>query len=216
MEQANPKPTQRIAWIVWPALILTVLAIGVFFVRSQIEQGQLPDLRPIAQVPEFTLTNQEGHAVSLADLQGNVWVADVILTRCAGPCPRMTQRMSELQTILPEHSSVKLVTLTTDPVFDRPDVLKRYSERFKANTQRWMFLTGSKQEITRVVVDGLKLAAMEKEPEKRGTPQDLFIHSELMVFVDKQGRLRGSVESDDPKMQSKVLAAVKQLLREKK
>jgi len=65
-------------------------------------------------------------------------------------------------------------------------------------------------------VDGLKLAAMEKEPEKRGTPQDLFIHSELMVFVDKQGRLRGSVETDDPKMKSKVLAAVKQLLREKK
>jgi len=215
VEQANPKPTQRIDWIVWPALILTVLAISVVFVRSQIEQGQLPDLRPIAQVPEFALTNQEGHVVSLADLQGNVWVADVIFTRCAGPCPRMTQRMSELQTILPEHSNVRLVTLTTDPAFDRPEVLKRYAERFKANSKRWMFLTGSKQEITRVAVDGLKLAAMEKEPEKRDTPQDLFIHSELMVFVDKQGRLRGSVESDDPKMKSKVLAAVKQLLREK-
>src|SRR6266851_5278106 len=77
VEQVNPKPTRRIEWIVWPALSLTVLVIGVVFVRSQIEQGQLPDLRPIAQVPEFTLTNQEGHAVSLADLQGNVWVADV-------------------------------------------------------------------------------------------------------------------------------------------
>jgi protein SCO1/2 len=215
VEQANPKPTLKINWFVWPALLLTVLVVGVAFVRSQIEQGQMPDLRPIAQVPEFALTNQDSRAVSLADLRGNVWAADVIFTRCAGPCPRMTQRMSELQKVLSAQDKVKLVTLTTDPAFDRPEVLKRYAERFKADSQRWMFLTGTKQEITRVAVDGLKLAAMEKDSEKRETPLDLFIHSELIVFVDKQGRLRGSVESDDPKLKSKVLAAVKQLLREK-
>jgi len=215
VEEPNSKPTRRTNWVVWPALLLTVLAVGVAFVRSQIEQGQRPDLRPIAQVPDFTLTNQDGRAVSLADLQGNVWVADVIFTKCPGPCPKMTQRMSELQSILPEHSNVRLVTLTTDPAFDQPPVLKRYAERFKANPDRWMFLTGTKPEIARLAVDGLKLAAMENPPENRATPQDLFIHSELMVFVDKQGRLRGSVEYYDPKMKSKVSAAVKQLLREK-
>jgi protein SCO1/2 len=215
VEQETSNVSRTYSKLIWPALIFAVLAIGIVFVRSQIEQAQLPDLRPIAQVPEFTLTNQDGRAVSLADLRGNVWVADIIFTRCAGPCPRMTQHMSELQAVLPAQSDVKLVTLTTDPAADRPEVLKRYGERFKANFDRWTFLTGSKEGIARVAVDGLKLAAIEKKPEERESERDLFIHSELMVFVDKQGRLRGSVESYDPKMKSKVLAAVKQLLREK-
>ena len=40
------------------------------------------------QIADFTLTNQNGAVLSLADLRGHVWVADIIFTRCAGPCPR--------------------------------------------------------------------------------------------------------------------------------
>ena len=58
-------------------------------------------------------------------------------------------------------------------------------------------------------------APYEKKPQERETDRDLFIHSQLFVLVDKQGRLRGSVESYDPKMKPKILAAVKELLREK-
>ncbi len=123
----------------------------------------------------------------------------------------MTQHMSELQSVLP----AKLLTLTTDPENDRPEVLKKFGERFNARFDRWTFLTGSKEGIARLAVDGLKLAAVEKQPADRTTERDLFIHSTLFVLVDKQGRLRGSVESDDPDMQPKVLAAVKKLLSEK-
>ena len=200
---------------------MTVLAITVAFVQSQAkkrEQNQTTDyfgqseldLRPISQLPDFTLTNQTGRAVSLVDLKGEVWLGDIIFTRCAGPCPIMTQRMSELQAVLP----VKFVTLTTDPEFDQPDVLKKYGERFKADFARWVFLTGSKENVARLAVDGLKLAAIEKKPAERENERDLFIHSTLFVLVDRQGRLRGSVEKDDPNLKQKLLAAVKQLMKE--
>lgn len=219
MNRANGK----IEWFVWSALLLTILVIALAFVRSRIgatpqtqatggpEQSRSLDLRPIAQLPDFTLTNQDGHAFSLADLRGEVWVADIIFTRCAGPCPIITQRMSDLQKVLP----AKLVTLTTDPDFDRPEVLKRFAERFKANFAQWTFLTGSKEGIARVTVDGLKLAAVEKKTDQRENERDLFIHSTLFVLVDRQGRLRGSVESDDPEMKPKILDAVKKLMSEK-
>src|ERR1043165_3851229 len=207
--------SRKTEWIVWGAILLTVLVIAVAFARSKIEQGEAVDLRPISQLPEFPLTNQDGRAVSLTDLRGEVWVADIIFTQCAGPCPIMTQRMSELQAALPANGAVKLVTLTTDPEFDRPEVLKRFAERFHANFDRWTFLTGTKENIARVAVDGMKLVAIEKKPQERETDRDLFIHSQLFVLVDKQGRLRGSVESYDPKMKPKILAAVKQSLREK-
>src|SRR2546423_7979672 len=134
---------RKIEWLVWGAIVATVLVVAAFFVRSQIEQhresqagwperSRAIDLRPIAQLPDFTLTNQDARAVSLADLRGQVWVADIIFTQCAGPCPTMTQRMSELQALAP----VRLVTLTTDPEHDRPEVLKKYGERFNANFDR--------------------------------------------------------------------------------
>ena len=65
-----------------------------------------------------------------------------------------------------------------------------------------------------MAVDGLKLAAIEKKPQERENERDLFIHSTLFVLVDKHGRLRGSVEKDDPNMKPKLIAAVKQLSSE--
>ena len=97
--------TRKTVWLVWGGLLLlvTVVMVGLLVqIRSRTSvSGALPVL---GQVADFTLTNQNGRAVSLADLQGNVWVADVIFTKCPGPCPKMTQRMSELQSILPKLS----------------------------------------------------------------------------------------------------------------
>lgn len=73
-------------------------------------------------VADFTLTNQDGAPVSLADLRGHVWVANVIFTRCPGPCLKMTRQMKELQQALAQDSQARLVSLTTDPDFDKPAV----------------------------------------------------------------------------------------------
>ena len=214
-EHFQPSASRKIEWAVWAAIGLTILVVAAVFVRSQLDQRLLVDLRPISSLPEFTLTNQDGRSFALADMRGSIWVADIVFTRCAAVCPTMTRNMSELQTVLSPKDPVRLLTLTTDPGWDRPEVMKRWGERFKANFDRWTFLSGNKTEIVRLAVDGLKLADVEKKPEERENERDLFIHSELFVLVDKQGRLRGSVESYDPKMKQKVAAAVKQLLREK-
>jgi len=214
-EHSRKKSNRAIEWVVWTAILLTILVIATAFVRSQFEQRYLIDLRPISQLPDFVLTNQDGRAFSLADMRGNVWVADIVFTRCASICPVMTKRMSDLQAIFPTREPVKLMTLTTDPQWDRPEVLKRWGERFKANFDRWTFLTGTKSDVVHLAVGGLKLVDYENKPEERKNDVDLFVHSPLFVLVDKQGRLRGAVESDDPKMKQKVSSAVKKLLSEK-
>jgi len=136
--------SRRIQWLVWTSLFLTIVAIACAFVASELRKQaasgiSLPMLSPL---PDFTLTNQNGQPVTLADLRGQVWIADIIFTSCAGPCPVMTKQMSELQTALPAGSVTKLVTLTTHPDVDTPEVLKRYGQRFKADFSRWMFMTG--------------------------------------------------------------------------
>lgn len=213
---AGPNPPRRsVQWLVWGALVLTIIGIAVAFILS--ERLASPDTLPIITraLPPFTLTNQLGKTITAPDFSNHVSVVDIIFTRCAGPCPEMTRRMSELQRDIPAKLPVRLVTVTTDPQFDTPDVLKRYSQRFQADAARWWFLTGAKSDIARLAREGLKLVAQETKPEERQNDADLFIHSTVFVLLDKQGRLRGAIESTESDFHARVLRAVRRLAREK-
>ncbi len=185
----------------WTVLIGLAFVLGILvcliILRGHPREARRAseNLPVIGSVANFTLTNQNGQATSLADLAGHVWVADIIFTRCAGPCPEMSRKMRELQDALPAGGGARLVTLTTDADHDTPEVLERYAERYGANWERWMFLTGDKVAIARLAIDSLKLTAVAKPPEERTDPNDLFVHSTIFVVVDRQGRLRGSFES---------------------
>lgn len=216
--QTNPQAKSPLMWV---GLAFTaILLLLIFLVLSlQMHSKRGTPLPVYGQVADFTLTNQNGQRVSLANLRGQVWVADVIFTRCAGPCLKMSRQMKDLQQSLPGNSPLKLVTLTTDPDFDTPPVLKNYAQRFGADTNRWIFLTGTKKEVMDVAVGSLKLTALEKKPEERETPVDLFIHSTIFVLIDKQGQLRGIFETSGETInpvdvKNQILEAVVRLERE--
>ena len=100
--------------------IIGSLALYVF------RHGQHP-LPQYTQVPEFTLTECSGKKISLADLRGQVWVADFIFTRCAGPCPLITGRMKQIQAQVSSADDVTLVSFSVDPEHDTPQVLSEYA-----------------------------------------------------------------------------------------
>lgn len=219
MHDASP----RLSRTIWIGVALILLLVVFAFLLSGLKSRQRNStaLPKIGQLANFTLTNQASQPVTLADLHGKVWVADIVFSRCAGPCPRMTRQMASLQAALPKDSSAKLITLTTDPDFDTPEVLSRYAERFSADTNRWWFLTGDKKEIAHLATQGLKLTGfVETKPEERLTPEDLFIHSTLFVVVDNQAQLRGVFETDNESgswtnIQSEILQTIRTLERER-
>lgn len=191
-------------------MVAVFAAITGLFIFTQSHKSNLPVL---AQVGNFTLTNQHSSAVSAKDLAGQVWVADIIFSRCAGPCPKMTEEMGKLQTRFAA-TPLRFVSLTTDPDFDTPAVLAAYGKKFNADSSRWWFLTGAKPEIKRLAVDGLKLTALEKEEAERQNEVDLFIHSTIFVLVDKRGQVRGVYESLEPDFQETIARAIESLLKE--
>jgi cytochrome oxidase Cu insertion factor (SCO1/SenC/PrrC family) len=195
MTENNPRLLPRSFWIGFSFLSgLLGLAFLIAFLQTS-RHANRQELRVIGSVADFTLTNQDGQVTSLATLTNHVWVADIVFTRCAGPCPRMTGQMKSLQNSLPPDSSVKLVTLTTDPDNDTPAVLKKYGQRFDADSNRWMFLTGTKAQIANLAGDSLKLSAVPVKPEDRKDSAELFIHTTIFVVVDKHARLRGFFET---------------------
>lgn len=216
----NPQP-RKISLALSMGLLLTLLTLLLAYLLTglQSRSQRIQKLPVIGSVNDFTLTNQFGAVVTLADLRGKVWVADIIFTRCPGPCLKMTRQMKELEAALPVASKAKLVTLTTDPDYDSPPVLEKYAARFDADTNRWTFLTGTKKEVGLLAANGLKLAAVEIKPDERKSENDLFIHSTTFVVVDRQARLRGVFETGGEGVnweteKQKILAAVKRLERE--
>lgn len=214
-------PARHPPRLIWLGLGLTAAFLGAGFLWASLAaRGGLGKPLPVyGQVAEFTLTNQDGLPISLRDLHNKVWVADIIFTRCPGPCLNMTRQMRELEAKLPLNSQTKLVTLTTDPTYDSPAVLKSYGQRFNADFRRWMFLTGTPSQIANLAIDSLKLTAVEKKPQDRGSPADLFVHSTIFVLVDRHGRLRGIFETsgegiEPDRVRRQLLAAIRRLERE--
>lgn len=199
-------------WLVWGLLGLVVLSVlGVFV--STLRAPKAQPIPVLGQLPDFQLTNQLNQVVSSEALRGNIWVADIIFTRCPGPCWQMTGRMKTIQDRLPRNSPVKLVSITADPEFDTPSVLNTYAARVQADPKNWHFLTGPKQEIYHLATKGLKLAVEENTDRK--PDEDLFIHSTRLMLVDKQGRLRGvSFDGTEAQAVPEILRAIDQLLRE--
>lgn len=212
--------SQKLSRTIWIGVGLAILMVALAIVTARIEPRRRGAALPvIAPVADFVLTNQAGEAVTLANLRGKVWVADIIFTRCAGPCPRMTRQMEALQGALPKESAARLVTLTTDPEFDTPEVLAKYAGHYNADPGRWTFLTGPRTQIAQLAIDSLKLTAIEKKPEERTDKDDLFIHSTIFVLVDKKGRLRGSFETGGEgiewtNVQPALVGAIRQLEHE--
>ncbi len=213
-QSTQPRPPQTI-WI--GLVLLAVILAGAFVLtRLQTRTAPAPELPVLGTVADFSLTNQLGDEVTLANLRGKVWLADIIFTRCPGPCARMTRQMASVQSTLPKDSEARFVSLTTDPEFDTPEVLRQYAARYQTDPVRWQFLTGSKLAIAGLAIDSLKLTTVEKKPEERTSADDLFIHSTIFILVDQQARLRGIFETGGETVEWKnvqpaIISAIKQL-----
>ncbi len=156
-------------------------------------------LRVLGTVPEFRLVDQEGSAYGSADLAGRFWVADFVFSRCTSMCPLLTAAMAKLQSELegdPVWSELRLVSFSVDPGHDSPAVLADYAAEHGADDAHWKFLTGERDRIWALSVDGFKLPVGENAG---GADTPLF-HSDRFVLVDAGGRIRGyyaGLEEDD-------------------
>ncbi len=202
---------RKIQPLVWGGLSLIVLAVVVAPLVCA------PPARPLpvyGAVTGFSLSDQDGRTVSQADWRGQICVVDLIFTRCLGPCPIVSATMKELQESLPARASVRLVSLTSDPGYDTPAVLKKYGERFGARPGVWTFLTGPKEMMRHLAMDELKLSMADKPPAERETPVDLVIHSTRLVLVDQQGRIRGYFDGETTGCIPAIVAAIRNLRKE--
>jgi len=159
---------------------------------KEVAGGAAAKALPIgATVPDFTLIDQKTHKVSLSEFRGRVVAINFMYTTCQLPdfCVRMVNHFGALQKMFGAElgRDLEFLTITFDPVRDRPDVLDKYATQWKPNPETWHFLTGTTEDIQRVL-EWFGVAAYPDE--------GLMDHSLHTVVIDRQGKLFANAEGN--------------------
>ena len=194
----NPK--KIFTFIIILGLVLFAFFTYFFFVQATRE----PRLPALGLVHPFSLSDSKNQIFNSEKLHGRVWIADFFFTTCSDICPMMSKHMASLQRSFDLERDVYLVSFTVNPEYDSPDVLKNYSQKFKANTKKWVFLTGSREAITEVAVKSFKLGDI-KEP---------VFHSSYFTLVDRYGFIRGYYDGTNQEDINRLFKDTARLLKE--
>ena len=196
MSQKSDRSMRRA--LLWGFLIAVILAVLVTALMAPSWRAGEPREPPpeIGKAPEFLLVNRDGRQVDCTELLGSPWVADFIFTRCALSCPRMTERMLGLEAMEP--GGLQRVSFSVDPEYDSPQVLQLYADSWGISDPEWLFLTGEKDSIRRLVTEGFKLGLDDEPPPGAASPDEPILHSTRFVLVDGTGNVRGYYDAFRP------------------
>ncbi len=135
-------------------------------------------------LPDFALYDQSGAVVSPARFRGKRVVINFIYTRCpiATMCPAATERMTSLQRQAKAAgvTNIELISITLDPEFDTPGVLKQYADDRGIDTSNFSFLTGPESAIKDLLRQFGVIAMAEGS---------LLQHTLATLLINENGRI---------------------------
>ncbi len=175
------------------AVVLVLpLVLSPMFVRAA---GQADSIWGADFFPNIPLVTHEGKEVRFFDdlIKDKVVVLNFIFTRCPDVCPLETARLREVQKILGDRvgKDVFIYSISIDPKYDKPHVLKAYAERYQVGPG-WLFLTGDEEDIIR-----LRKKLGMYNPEERGGNMRAHTLS-LLIGNQRTGRWMRSSPFENP------------------
>jgi protein SCO1/2 len=181
------------------AAVLLFVAAGASVLFWSLRRPLPPAPPVIATLPAFELTDQAGRPFGSKDLEGRVWVASFIFTRCDSVCPTISARMARIQPRVENlGSAFHLVSFSADPEYDTPARLAEYAKTYRARSGLWSFLTGSPVAMREIAVQGLKMSLGDERSDDERF-EGIF-HDTHLVLVDRKGRVRAYYDSQDEKV----------------
>lgn len=189
------------------------LPMGLFAVVKWFEDSymKLPVLGPADHsIANFQAANQYGAITSLQDWEGKITVDNFFFTHCPTVCPKMVNSLKKVQERYAGDEGILINSFTVDPERDSVVQLEAYAQKLNINNN-WQLLTGDKKEIYKLARKSFLVVATDGD----GGPAD-FIHSELLVLVDKEKRIRGYYNGTDEKEVDHLLRDINRLKKEYK
>jgi protein SCO1/2 len=166
-------------------MLIEELGAGMLglLIGTLLAQSPLADIGP---APEVSLVDSAGQTFSLSSLRGKAVLVSFIYTTCSGSCPATTHTLYRVQQTMKEAGlwgkEVEIVSISLDPARDTSEVLARYAKIFGADTAHWRFLTGSPDQVAKVLAAWGMWA--------RVGPSGTLDHPSRIFLIDPRGRER--------------------------
>lgn len=198
--------------------ILTRLIIGLGFAILTLAllrvafDGRAAELPVLATVPAFEFTDQNGEDFGSKNLSGRVWVATFIYSTCPGPCPRVMQKVRELDAKLTNDPRLSLVSFSVDPEVDTPEVLAEFGQGHGVDAGRWKLLTGPSDDVYDLVRKGFLLGISRTDEDAPPAADGPVVHSVRLVLIDGKMNVRGYYDTTDPEAMQRAGRDIKRLL----
>ena len=190
-----------------------LLVIGFYYTMSQLIPGfgksRLP---PIGRVLPFSFTNQDGKKVTEQDVKGKVFVAEYFFTTCKSWCLIMHANMRIVYDRFKNEKNFLILSHTSDPATDSAATLKKYADSMNVDTDKWIFLTGTKDSLYRQARHSYKIDDPNNNPLDNEVD---FLHSQFFSLVDKKGNVRNIYEGNERKDVERMINEIEVLLKEK-
>ena len=199
------------------AVLVFVLPVTAYALVSLYEKKfqHLPVYGPIKEVNgekvksavgDFAFINQDGNTISSTIWDNKIVVANFFFSHCPVICPKMTQNLKKVQDEYLEDNNVIISSFTVDPERDSAAQLKAFAHRFNINDSKWQLFTGDKKEIYRFARNEMMIVATDGD----GGPSD-FIHSDKLVLIDKQKRIRGYYDGTNEEEVKQLIQDIKKI-----
>jgi len=145
------------------------------------------------EIPEFTLTNQDGKRISTKDFKGKTWALTFIYARCPLPeyCIKMSTNFSDaaLQIMSSDFKDkMRLLSVSFDPENDTPEKLRVYGQGYlgkdaKPDFSVWQLAVGNDKEV-RTIAD---FFGLRYETDQNDKTQ--FNHSLRTAVISPEGKV---------------------------
>jgi protein SCO1/2 len=142
-------------------------------------------LLALQEVPPFDFINQDSEGISNDFYKGKVYVVEFFFSSCTTICPIMNRNMLQVSKEFANQENFGIASISIDPSFDTPQVLKAYASKYNVTHPNWHFLTGDKDTTHTLSNEGFKLFAAQDKDEIDG-----FSHSGLFALIDQNGIVR--------------------------
>jgi protein SCO1/2 len=146
------------------------------------EPGALADGESIFGL-DLALIDQDGRALTLADLGGETMLAAMVYTSCTSVCIMVTEQMKAIeQQVAGVDNDVRFVLFSLDPGRDTPEALRAFARTHKLEGSRWRLLAASEDGVR----DLAAVLGVKYQRESKGE----IAHSAMIFVIDGTGVVR--------------------------
>jgi len=161
------------------------------------------------EVSAFELTNQLNETFNSELHQEKIWVVNYFFTSCPSVCPKMMKNIQEVHDLIRAKEDILLLSITVDPKRDTSERFMKFLENYNINHASWQLLTGPKKDLYRLARKDFLISATDGGGGERD-----FIHSENIVVLDKNQKIRAIINGTAPKANHEILNIITRIKQE--